>query len=317
MEDRRSGRILCIGAVMVDSVCHVPRLPERGEGVVVLRRESHLGGCAFNSASIARQLGADPILFAPVGQGVFADFAKAELARRGIDPFCVDTDLDCGNCLCLVEPDGERTMVTSPGIERCFDVTWFDALDLSGCRMALASGYEIEGVGGDAIIGFLEAHPRIELYYAPGPRIMGVSESKMERIRALKPVWHLNDLEAVRYAVGRLEMSGSGGPENLVEKAGSVIAADCDNVVVVTMGARGSSAFFPDGTSVFVPVDAIAPVDTVGAGDAHLGALCAARSEGLDWEASLEQANRAASAICMVHGSTLTDDQFEAFGLGR
>lgn len=296
--------VLSIGAIMVDVVCHVPHLPQRGEGVVVERRDTLIGGCAFNSANIIRQLGCPGYLFAPVGSGVFADFVEKELAARGLWALHVETDLDCGSCTCLVEPDGERTMITSPGIERCFEPSWFERVDAGRFGWALASGYEIEGAGGDAIISFLEAHPAIEFFYAPGPRIEGVGVRKTARINALHPIWHLNDLEAKAY-------TGCA----TVEEAARAIGAQSRNAVVITEGAGGASVFFA-GERISVPTDPVRPVDTVGAGDAHLGALVAARSAGASWAEALALANRVAGAVCAVPGASLSDAEFAVLGVG-
>lgn len=295
--------ILAIGAVMVDIVCHIPRLPERGEGVVVERRDTMIGGCAFNSANIIRQLGGPVFLFAPMGEGIFADFAKKELSARGLSVLPVDTDLDCGSCTCLVEPDGERTMITSPGIERRFEASWFEAVDASSFGMALASGYEIEGAGGDAIIAFLEAHPEIEFYYAPGPRIEGVGEGKTARINALRPIWHLNDLEAKAY-------TGC----STIEEAARAIEERSGNAVIITEGARGAHLFCGS-EHLVVPTDPVEPIDTVGAGDAHLGAIVAARNAGRSWGDALALANKVAGAVCMVPGASLADEEFARLGV--
>lgn len=296
--------VLCVGAIMVDVICRVPRLPERGEGVVCAERVMRLGGCAFNSGNVVRQLGAPCFLMAPVGRGVHADFVRRELSSRGLRALEVETTLDCGVCTCLVEPDGERTMITAPGIEREFAPSWFDRVGTEGFGALLAAGYEVEGAGGDAIIGFAEAHPELELYYAPGPRIMGVDALKHERINALSPVWHLNDLEA-------LQFTGAG----TLDAAGEAIARTCGNACVITCGDAGATAYLADGSRVFAPSSPVEVGDTVGAGDAHLGALAAARAAGRSWREALEVANAAAAVVCSVAGGTASDEAFVASGV--
>ncbi|WP_270296797.1 PfkB family carbohydrate kinase, partial [Eggerthella sinensis] len=207
---------------MVDMVCQVARLPLSGEGVVVDESHAVVGGCAFNAANVVRQLGAPHELFAPVGVGIFAGFVERELDARGLRAPHFDTR-DTGGCVCFVEPSGERTMVTLPGIERHFEEAWFERVDASRFGCGFVSGYEVEGAGGDAIIGFFEAHPSIEFFYAPGPRIVGVGPAKTSRINALHPVWHLNDQEALAYT-GRATL----------DEAGAAIAEQCGNAVVVT-----------------------------------------------------------------------------------
>lgn len=293
---------------MVDIVCGVGRLPRSGEGVVADRVQMALGGCAFNSANVMRQLGAPHQLFAPVGKGALASFVDGELDRLGLQALHVEADADgtvrdSGGCICFVEPDGERTMLTLPGIDRRFDASWFDGLDAGRFQSGFASGYEVEGAGGDAIIGFFEAHPDILLYYAPGPRIKGVGLRKTARINALRPVWHLNDLEVRSYT----------GCDSL-EDAGFALAEECGNAVIITEGARGAHLFERDRHTV-VPTESAAVVDTIGAGDAHLGALAAARAAGRSWEDALALANRVAGAVCQVVGGTLSDEEFARFGI--
>lgn len=295
--------ILAVGAIIVDMVCRVPRLPTSGEGIVADEVRAAVGGCAFNSAAVMRQLGAPHTLLAPVGEGVFAGFAERELAARGLEALRVPGGRDNGGCVCFVEPGGERTMLTMPGIDRHFEAAWFDGLDAARYGCGLASGYEVEGAGGDAIVGFFEAHPQVQLYYAPGPRIMGVGSEKTARINALHPVWHLNDLEA-RTCTG-LEA---------LEKAGFALAEECGGVVVVTEGSRGAH-LFESGRHVLVPTEPVQVVDTIGAGDAHLGALVAARAAGLSWEDALALANRVAGAVCQVAGGTLDDEAFARLGV--
>jgi len=312
-------QILSIGALIVDLVCEVSKLPQSGQGEVVKSYQMSLGGSESNVANIIRQLGGHCELLAPVGQGMFADFARHELSQNGFVPFNVQTDLDNGACFIMVEPHGERTMITLPGIERCFDPAWFESLDPKQFSSAITSGYELDGPGGIPIIDFLEANPHILFYYAPGPCIMSVSQDKVARINALQPVWHLNDMEARTYT----------DLEDLIE-AGETILAQCNNAVVITEGPVGAHLFSKtlddvggdylgeyvgDFTGEFageykyllVPSTPVKPVDTIGAGDSHLGALMAARNLGATWSDALTLANRVAAAVCLQKGALLSD----------
>ena len=285
--------VLAVGAIMVDMLCQVARLPRSGEGIVVEESRAVVGGCAFNAANVLRQLGAPYELFAPVGGGIFAGFVERELRERGLEAPRFD-DRDSGGCMCFVEPGGERTMVTLPGIERHFVRAWFDRVEAARFGCGFASGYEVEGPGGDAIISFFEDHP--------GPRVCGVGAQKTARINALHPVWHLNDQEALAY-------TGSA----TLEEAGAAIVEECGNAVVITAGKDGAHLFV-DGRHAVISAGLVDVVDTVGAGDAHLGALTAARAAGRSWEDALALANRVAGAVCGVEGSTLADEAFARTG---
>ncbi|MCL2750118.1 MAG: PfkB family carbohydrate kinase, partial [Coriobacteriia bacterium] len=161
---------------------------------------------------------------------------------------------------------------------------------------AITSGYELDGPGGLPIIDFMEAHPHILFYYAPGPCILSVSSDKVARINKLGPIWHLNEMEALAY-------TGLDDPR----KAGEKILEECNNAVVITLGAEGVLLFSKD-ECLQVPSTPVKPVDTIGAGDSHLGALIAARNQGATWQEALTLANRIAAAVCQQKGALLSDD---------
>lgn len=304
---KSSRRVLCIGAVLVDIVCSMPAFPLPGEGVVATDVVKTLGGCAFNNARTISQLGGSCFLMAPVGNGMYADFVRKGLKDAGLEALEVGGQIDSGACVCIVEPSGERTMLTMPGIDRRYQDVWFDSIDANDFACAIVGGYEIEGQGGDSIVSFLESHPQLPFYYAPGPRILGVGSEKTERINALRPVWHLNDQEALAFA-------GVGS----IEEAGLHIARGCNNVAIITAGAEGCYVFDGVGGSILhVSTKAIRPLDTVGAGDAHVGALAAARSAGYSWEEAARLANEVSGAVCGVPGATMSDEEFERAGLPR
>ncbi len=325
--------VLFVGSIMVDVIAPVPRLPLSGQGVVAEGVVSHLGGCAFNSANIARQLAGTRSLdnkgvchiapdeelrammppavelFAPVGKGPFAAFVREELGARGMAAFSVpDAAVDSGAALCLIEPDGERTMLTLPGIERCFEPAWFDlfeqAVDLDAFGSGNLCGYEAGSAGGGAMIAFFEAHPHLQLWFAPGPMLKTIDPATIDRINALAPIWHLNEAEA-------LSFTGEGD----ITAAGSAISARTGNATVITAGKDGCFVCFPDAPALHVPTTPVRPVDTIGAGDSHLGALMIARADGYTWEDACALANRVSGAVCGVEGATLSEEQFAVTGL--
>ena len=118
----------------------------------------------------------------------------------------------------------------------------------------------------------------------------------------MHPVWHLNDQEALAY-------TGSA----TLEEAGAAIVEECGNAVVITAGKDGAHLFV-DGRHAVISAGLVDVVDTVGAGDAHLGALTAAGAAGRSWEDALALANRVAGAVCGVEGSTLADEAFARTG---
>ncbi len=286
---------------MVDMLCQVPRLPRSGEGIVVEESRAVVGGCAFNAANVLRQLGAPYELFAPVGCGIFAGFVERELRERGLERrgwMIATAAAACASWSRRPAHDGHAA-----GHQR-----HFRARMVRPCRgRALRLRVRERLRGGRAgrrrhHLVLREDHPSIELYYAPGPRVCGVGAQKTARINALHPVWHLNDQEALAY-------TGSA----TLEEAGAAIVEECGNAVVITAGKDGAHLFV-DGRHAVISAGLVDVVDTVGAGDAHLGALTAARAAGRSWEDALALANRVAGAVCGVEGSTLADEAFARTG---
>ncbi|MBR2789149.1 MAG: sugar kinase [Eggerthellaceae bacterium] len=311
--------VLFVGSIMVDVIAPVPRLPLSGQGVVAEGVVSRLGGCAFNSANIARQLAGtrkagegdaapEVRLFAPVGKGPFGSFMEDELAARGMDVFAPDAGVDSGAAVCLIEPDGERTMLTLPGIECCFEPAWFAALDrrldVSAFGSGNLCGYEVGSTGGEAMIAFFETHPDLQLWFAPGPMLKTIDPTRIARINALAPIWHLNEAEALSFT-----------GEADIPAAGRAICGRTGNATAITAGKDGCYVCFPDGQVLHVPTTPVRPVDTIGAGDSHLGALMVARAAGYTWEEACVLANRVSGVVCGIEGATLSDAQFADTGL--
>ena len=82
--------------------------------------------------------------------------------------------------------------------------------------------------------------------------------------------------------------------------------------VIVTLGENG--CYYFDGLSegVVPPVPTRA-IDTIGAGDAHKGAVISALYMGKTLPEAIMTANRVSSKVVSVHGALLTDDDFHSF----
>lgn len=175
----------------------------------------------------------------PTKTGILAEAAAPSTTNIPAS-FSESAQHDSGACVCFVEPDGQRTMVTLPGIERHFRDEWFAELDAEcadsqAFSCALASGFEIGGAGGRAIVRFFERHPSLPLFFGPGPLLPTFPQELIDRMNALHPIWHLNDQEALAFT----------GCETL-EEAGRQLADAAGNVCVITAGPKGSYAFFPE-----------------------------------------------------------------------
>lgn len=291
---------LIIGAAMLDIVVKMERLPKSGEDMYMNSQEMTVGGCAYNVADILKHFEVPHTLFAPVGNGVYADIIKKELAKNGHESM-IHANGDNGYCMCIVEADGERTFLTLPGVECNFETEWFELLDTKEYDSVYVCGYEIEGEGGETIISFLEKHPELTVYYAPGPRITYIPSEKHQRIMQLHPVLHLNDKEAIDFT-----------KKETIEEAAKELYGETKNKVIITLGSEG--AYLQEEEGTLIRTQKVEAIDTIGAGDSHIGAVLAMRQKGVSFKEAIETANKISGLVVRVSGPTLTKEEFHRGG---
>ena len=292
-------KCLVIGATMLDIVANLDSLPVRGGDAYIKQQEMMLGGCAYNVASILKHFNIPNTLFAPIGSGMYASFIENKLKEEGYSSPIKSIDMDNGYSMCIVEADGERTFITLSGIECYFRKEWFDSLDINLYDKVYISGYELEGEGGNVILDFLEDNKDLEIYYAPGPRINYISEDRHKRLFKLSPIIHLNEKEVMEYT-----------KESSYEEATNTLRNLTNNTVILTLGDKGAyySSREKEG---LIPSKASRVLDTIGAGDSHIGTIIACLSKDKNLEFAIEQANKIAAKVVSVKGSTLTKKEFE------
>lgn len=290
---------IVIGAAMLDIVMEIDQIPKSGTDVYAKGQSMMVGGCAYNVANILKHFSVNYTLFAPVGTGMYADFIGKELKKSGHESPIRCKDSDNGYCLCMVEADGERTFLTVPGIECHFQKEWFSALHVDSYDSVYVSGYELEGEGGDAILDFLESNQELTIYYAPGPRITYIDPEKSKRMYALHPIVHLNKLEAAT----------STNTDNIT-LAAEILFELTGNTVLITLGKEGVH-LFENGTHTLVSSKQATVVDTIGAGDSHIGAVIAMRTMGNSFSEAIAMANRISAKVVSVKGPVITTKEFE------
>jgi len=291
---------LVLGSTVVDVLLNVPAVPLRGDDVNITAREYRIGGCAYNVFKTLRLFKSPALLCSPVGRGVFGDMVKKHFEEEGMEAFA-NLEEENGCCYCLVEPDGERSFLSLHGAEYRFSRSWMKDIDYSQTESVFICGLEVEESTGDEIIDFVYEHPELELFFAPGPRIRHIQEEKMERLFSRRdrknngPLLHLNQTEAFRYTGKRT-----------LDEAAVFLAEKTGNSLVITLGERG--CYCLDKTrreGRYVPGFPAKVIDTVGAGDAHCGALIACLKAGMGLEEACLEANRVGAAVVGIKGAVL------------
>ncbi len=297
-------KVLVIGSTVVDVVVNlVDHLPKTGEDVHIRSQHMSLGGCAYNVSDSIRHFQVPYILFSPVGTGVYGNFIREELHIRGISSPIPTPERENGCCYCFVEDTGERSFISYHGAEYLFEKEWFSLIPLEEIDSVYICGLEIEESTGENIVEFLEAHPELTVYFAPGPRLTVINPQLVERLYQLSPILHLNETEA---------LSASG--KSTVQEAASFLYEKTNNTVIVTLGEKG--CFFFDGkeSETVPPVPAV-QADTIGAGDSHIGSVIACLKKGDSLKTAIQKANRVSSSVVSSSGALLSDTAFDKLGL--
>lgn len=299
-----------MGSTVVDVIVKVPQLPATAQDVNIISQRHQLGGCAHNVAHILKLAGVPHQLCSPVGCGIYGDFVARSLEEKGIPLFVRLEDVANGCCYCLVEPSGERTFLSHHGAEYLFRREWFTPQVLAGTDSIYICGLELEETTSPALVDFLEElrqgeeSRQLQIFFAPGPRIAAIDAQLMDRILALSPIVHLNESEIKSFT-----------GEVTLEAAMAGLWQRTRNSVVVTRGEQGACCIhqgqvhYMDGHKAMV-------VDTIGAGDAHIGSIIAALHQGLELPHAVRRANAVSAAVVSISGASLTQGEYNG-ALGK
>jgi sugar/nucleoside kinase (ribokinase family) len=281
----RGSRLACCDTVLVDVVLGVSRLPERAGDVRASSQLVTTGG-GFNAMSAAARFDQSVVYAGRLGTGPFAELAMSDLARESIaapvEPF---DGLDTGICVVLVEPDGERTFVTTSGAERTLRRADLDALAVASGDVVLVSGYNVMYPGfADVVLGWLAALDRgVVVAFDPATRLVDIPGPFLAAALA-RADWLVCNAREAR------TLAGDADPV----RAASSIAREGMSVVVRD-GERGCAVATGPGSARPVEGFPVAAVDTNGAGDVHNGVFLAELMAGADPHEAARWANAAAA----------------------
>ena len=213
-------------------------------------------------------------------------------------------NLKCEHDLCVPVGSGSFADIIRRGMgaECHFKKEWFEQIDMDNYENIYIAGYQVCGKSGEIISQWLKTVENVEekhIFFAPGPMITAIESETMENLFALKPILHINEAEAKGYT-----------QQENVEEAVRALYEKSGNLVFVTLGAEGT--LFYDGKEMRrVASVKTNVVDTVGAGDSHIGAIIAGMSKGMKVEDAVLLANRTAAAIVGTSGPVMDLEEFQ------
>ncbi len=274
-----------VGSMMIDRVVRVAALARAGETVSAISTATYAGGKGANQAAAAAKCGAHVRMLGRTGAD--GRFIVDALKDAGVRTRGIATHDDfSGAATVMVAENGENAIIIAPESN-----TRITALDIERFLATAKQGEIVlfqnecsclhEGIACAAARAL-----RVWLNAAPADANLGAL--RFEKLAGLV----VNETEAQA-------MTGERDPARALE----LLAARMPGgTVIVTLGAQGAIAAVGNARYAhrgFV-VDA---VDTVGCGDAFVGAFLAAIAEGIDMPAALARANAAGALAAMRVGA--------------
>jgi sugar/nucleoside kinase (ribokinase family) len=292
-------RFLSTGSVVVDVPLRVPHLPERGGDVLADGGGAVVGG-GFNVVASAARQGADVALASPVGTGPWGTLARAALDAEGVTVLTAPAPGDTGLVLTLVEPDGERTFVTTVGVEGRPRAEVLAAVPVRPGDVVYVSGYDLAyPVAGPVVSAWAARLPAgVRLLLDPGPLVGEIDPVLLAPVLGRCDVLTVNAREARLLGASAADDGGAlpdhGTPPPGLAAVRRLVPAAC--AVLLRVGTDGcwvSEA--ADAVAPLVPTRKVRAVDTTGAGDAHTGILAAALLAGAALPDAVHRANLGAA----------------------
>ncbi|AIA03388.1 ribokinase [Streptomyces noursei ZPM] len=253
--------VLVVGSANADLTVRVTRRPGAGETVLGTDLVESAGGKGANQAAAAARIGGRTALLARVGGDAYGELLLAAQRAAGTDvaPVIVDADARTGTAMIIVSPDGDNSIVVSPGANAALtpqDVAAAQDVIAASAVLSLQLEIPMETVraAAEAAEG---AGTRVVLNPSPTPE-----DLDRALLSAADPLV-VNEHEA-RQLSGRTDGTPAEWAAALRERGA--------RSVVVTLGGDGALVLDDSGTTT-VPGVRVEAVDTTGAGDAFTGAL--------------------------------------------
>ena len=261
--------VVVLGSANADLVVAVPARPAGGETALGSDVQTIPGGKGANTAVAAGRLGAPVAFVGALGTDANGDLLLDSLRSAHVDTTRVRrVDRPTGTAFITVTPDGENSIVVSPGANAALTP---EDVDLTGAAVLVASLEIPLPVVEHAVALAAAGGVRPVLNLSP------VADLSPRTLAALDPLV-VNEHEAHALTGGTGDLLALG-----------------PRTAIITRGPRGARVLTPGGTTD-IPAPAVAAVDTTGAGDAFAGALAASLATGT----TLEDAARTAVLVAAI-----------------
>lgn len=293
------GKIVVIGSINMDVSYRVAHIPAPGETIMAKGVSKNPGGKGGNQAVAAAKLGGDVTMIGCVGKDGDGEALLRSLSGAGVDLSMIDerTDAPTGTAFINVSDDGENNIVVHPGANDCVDAAQIDRADelLAGAQIA-AMQLEIPH---ETVWKTVRRCRELGVFTVLNPSPMtAIPDDVLCGLDLLLP----NETEMAAL-LGHEADPLSGDVQRYAKEKGI-------RCILMTKGPEGCYLVNDEGTK-HIPCAPVQAMDTTGAGDTFLGALCAMLSKGQTMEEAIAVAQKASAYAVQRMGAQQSMPRYE------
>ena len=281
-------KVIVSGSINMDVVATADVHPSTGQTVPGKSLDFFPGGKGANQAVAAAKSGAHTVMIGKLGWDAFGDQLESFLRNQGVHLALARRaeDVSTGTAL-IVVAGGDNTIVVVPGANGLLRPTEVTTTAVQKGDI-LVSQFEVPL---ETIQKFFQNGKQYgaTTILNPAPAMECPRE-----LLALVDVLVLNETELSFFSGSSIPADAE---EHVVIAKAKELRVHGDQVIVVTLGARGALAVLGE-REIRVPGHPVTVLDTTGAGDCFVGNLAAKLAGGATLEQALRSANLAAS-ICV------------------
>lgn len=286
MDKKQTKRIVVIGSSNTDMVVNCQRLPRPGETVLGGEFMMNPGGKGANQAVAVARLGGDVAFIGKVGDDVFGQRTREQLAGEGIDIAHLGVVADCASGVALinVDADGENCITVASGAN-----AMLRGSDIDAAADLIAAA--------DIVLMQLEVPLPTVVHAARLAKSKGVTVVLNPAPAPLTPlpVELLENVDILIPNRTELELLSGLPTDDTVAPAVERMKGLGVKSLVVTLGSKGALICQDGSNTHLVPSFKVKAVDTTAAGDTFCAALCVALAEGKTIDEAVLFGNLAAS----------------------
>jgi sulfofructose kinase len=280
------GKVLCVGALTMDTIFLLDRLPDGPGKVIPLDAVEVAEGMAAAQAATIARLGGAVALWASAGDDATGDRLVSQISAEGVDCSRVRRVVGGRSGFSSIFMDRTGSTMIVPRYDPAITSAPEAAPDLTGFSAVMT---DVRWPGAAALA--LRAARENGL-----PAILDADMASTDVLGTLLPLaTHIVASESAAKLV-----TGAETPD----AAATDLAARYKTFVAVTAG--GGGCFWSDGSDIrHSPAPTITPIDTLAAGDVFHGAFAYGLVEGWDMARIIGFASAAAAIKCTRFGGRL------------